>query len=129
MKIGIRYYENATCRVSQCMGVPASMRQAVREISHVDVPENLRNHGMATQLLINVCDEADAHKKILVLFPEPFGNTPSMTQEQLEYWYESKFGFQVIQEEPKRMMARMVGATPKIFTPTFMAEVINKVTK
>lgn len=129
MKTGIRFYQNASCKVSFCQGVPANLRGKTREISHVDTPENLRNRGMATQMLLNVCDEADAHKVILVLFPEPFGDNPSMSRDQLEHWYESKFGFQTIQEEPVRMMARMCGATPRPFTPTFISEVIHKVAK
>ena len=120
MKTGIRHYENASCRVSYPMSLPANLRGRVREISHVDVPENLRKQGMATNLVANICDEADAHRMVLILTVDPFGDGEKMSKEDLQFWYERKFGFQKIQEKPL-MMARMVFATPKPFLPTQFA--------
>lgn len=125
MKSGVRYHENASCKVSICVAIPNSMRTKTREITHVDVPENLRGQGMATQMLLNVCDEADVHKMILVLFPKPFGEGPKLSKDKLVEWYSRRFGFQIIQLNPV-MMARMPFATPGPFRPTEIAYVTNK---
>ena len=125
MKPGVRHYENATCKVSICTAIPNSMRARTREITHVDVPENLRKQGMATQMLLNVCDEADAHKMVLVLFPKPFGEGSKMDQEELVRWYSEKFGFHVIQGKPI-MMARMPFSTPGVFKPNYVASIADR---
>jgi len=125
MKPGVRFYENATCKVSICTAIPNRLRLKTREITHVDVPENLRKQGMATQMLLNVCDEADAHKIVLVLFPKPFGEGVKMDQEQLIRWYSEKFGFSVIQGKPI-MMARMPFSTPGVFKPNYLGQVAPK---
>lgn len=126
MITGIRHYENASCKVLICTALPRGMRAKTREIVSVDVPENLRKQGMATQLLMNICDEADAHKIVLTLFPKPFGTGPMMTQDQLIDWYSNKFGFHAIQSQPVVMMARMPGSTPGPFKPSLITEMIVK---
>lgn len=125
MKTGVRHYLNASCRISMCDAVPPKMRQNIREITSIDVPENLRRQGMATEMVRNVCDEADAHNVTLVLFVKPFGDTPGPDEDQLAQWYTSKFGFTLIQVTPP-MMARMPGSTPQFFKPAPLAFAINK---
>ena len=128
MKAGIRYYENASCKIGTCMAIPERMREKTRELSHIDVPENLRKQGMATQLITNVCDEADAHGITLLLFVEPFGTGHKMSKNALMTWYSDKFGFTAIQSEPV-MMARMPFGSPRVFKPTLVTSLINKALK
>ena len=125
MKPGIRHRNSASCRVSVCTAIPNRMRLKTREITHVDVPENLRNMGMATQMLLDVCDEADLHKIILLLFPKPFGEGPMLDEQGLIDWYSKKFGFQVIQLSPV-MMARMPFSTPGTFKTNYVASVTDR---
>lgn len=125
MKPGVRHYENASCKVAICTAIPNSMRAKTREIVSIDVPENLRRQGMATQMILNICDEADAHKMVLLLFPKPFGDGPKLTVDGLIKWYSEKFGFQVIQAKPI-MMARMPFATPGPFKPNYVADLIDR---
>lgn len=128
MKFGIRHYENASCKISACMGLPVRLRMKTRELSHVGVPENLRRQGMATQLLTNVCDEADAHGMTLMITVESHGPGPEIPKEILAAWYSEKFGFAPIQAEPL-LMARLPFGSPKVFRPTAIASLINKATK
>ena len=128
MPIGTRYYENASCKIRFCTAIPATLRQKTRELTSLEVPENLRRRGMANELMTNVCDEADACEMLLVLFPEPFGTGDVMSRGRLADWYES-FGFQIIQVTPKVMMARMPHSTPGPFQPTHVAQIINRIAK
>lgn len=114
MKTGIRYLNNASCKINICMAVPNQLRAKCRELTSLDVPANLRRSGMATELMTMVTEEADAHNMLLVLFPEPFGEEPKLSALQLEDFYE-RFGFQMIQVHPKPMMARMPHSTPGTF--------------
>lgn len=124
MPTGVRHYENASCKLRICTAVPNQLRSKTRELVSLDVPENLRRTGMATALLTNVCDEADACEMLLLLFPEPFGEGPRMTVEQLADWY-SRFGFQTIQYKPALMMARMPHSTPGPFIPNYVGNTRN----
>lgn len=125
MKTGIRHHENASCKISICTAIPNQMRTKTRELVSLDVPENLRRTGMATELLFNVCDEADAHNMILILFPKPFGEGAKLSGDELASWYARKFGFQIIQANPV-MMARMPHSTPGPFKPNYVAQVADR---
>lgn len=114
MKIGIRALKNASLQVSMPTALPKKMHQGTREISHVDVPENLRRQGMATRLLQMVCKEADEANMVLFLQVGPFGEGPRMDKEELRIWYETSFGFTPIQVEPL-LMARMPFVVPSRF--------------
>lgn len=114
MKPGLRHEENAACFISICNALPVHMRPQTRELSKLDVPENLRKQGMATRLLTKVTEEADAHGITLILFPRPFGDEPRMNVDQLEEFYTRRFGFIRIQAKPP-MMARMPWSTPRFF--------------
>lgn len=129
MKTGVRHFENASCKVLYCAAIPNQLRSKTREVVSVDVPENLRRQGMATRMLQNVCDEADAHNIILLIFPKPFGEGEKMDASQLADWYAERFGFQVIQVQPTIMMARMPGSSPGFFKPTQIHEMIERISK
>jgi hypothetical protein len=94
------------------------MRDGIRELTKLETPVEHRKNGDATALLHAICDEADTQRLVLLLHVEPFGDA-DMGSSQLEAWYE-KFGFMVIQPEPK-LMARMVGATPRLLNPVTAA--------
>ncbi len=125
MKTGIRHYENATCKISICTAIPNQMRARTRELTSLDVPENLRKQGMATELMRNVCDEADAHNMTIVLFVKPFGEGTKLDETQLREWYQTAFGFMILQAKPM-MMARMPHSTPKPFKPNLIMNSILK---
>lgn len=125
MPLGVRHYENASCKIRLCTAIPNQIRMKCRELVSLDVPENLRRTGMAKELMVNVCDEADACEMLLLIFPEPFGAGPKMTQAQLVDWYMT-FGFQVIQVKPKMMMARMPHSTPGPFKPNYVGQIADR---
>lgn len=112
MEIGSRHLGEASCRVSPTKQLPAHLREKVLEVSGVYVPAEHRGRGQATELMRALCDEADAAGVVLMLHAQPFGDGEA-TQGDLVRWY-SGFGFQPIQPEPL-LMARMVGATPRLF--------------
>lgn len=113
----------ATCRVRRTNAVPAQMRDGIREVAALEVPVGEQGKGYATTLMHKVCREADAAGIVLVLWPQPFGDHISMTRDELVDWYGRAFGFQLIQEEPVQLMARMPGATPRLLAlnPTMKA--------
>jgi len=103
MEAGLRTYKQATLRIAIPTSLPEHMQAHMREIMSVH-SANPRK-GQATALMYQVCQEADDDLKTLILVVEPFGD--EMTTEQLTKWYK-KFGFNILQEEPKLMMARQV---------------------
>jgi len=111
MRYGIRKYNEATCLVSACLGVPEKMRKDIREISRLECKPEYRGRGNATALLESICKEADAKKMILMLTVEPFDDSP-MTKEQLADWYGTTFNFNPIQLEPL-ILARMFNPFPE----------------
>ena len=125
MPVGVRHYENASCKIRFCTAIPNQLRSKTRELISLDVPENLRRQGMAKELMTNVCDEADACEMLLLLFPEPFGPGEKMSQNELINWY-GKFGFQTIQVKPKVMMARMPHSTPGPFKPNYVGAIVDR---
>lgn len=125
MPVGVRYYENASCKIRVCTAIPNQLRTKTRELLSLDVPENLRRQGMAKELMMNVCDEADACEMLLLLFPEPYGSGEKMEKGKLIDWY-TTFGFQVIQVTPKVMMARMPHSTPGPFKPNYVGQITDR---
>jgi N-acetylglutamate synthase-like GNAT family acetyltransferase len=125
MPVGTRFYENASCKIRFCVAIPNQMRSKTRELVSMDVPVNLRRQGMAKELMINICDEADECSMLVIVFPEPFGSGEKMTEEQLIEWY-TKFGFQVIQAAPKTIMARMPHSTPGVFKPNYVGQITDR---
>lgn len=110
MKLGARKFGAATCKLGRTVQVPAHMREQIVELSALHVPIEQRREGFATALLTEICKEADAAGKLLLLHVKPFSDGV-MSASQLATFY-SRFGFQDIQPDP-RLMARMPGSTPR----------------
>lgn len=79
--IGARTHESASCRLNFTLGVPDEMREGIRELSHLAATQPGNGHG--TQLMQDVCEEADRRHLVLVLIAQ---------EERLARWYE-RFGF------------------------------------
>ena len=95
MKLGKRQLGAASCHLAPSDALPANLREVI-EVSNVHVDEWHRRKGIASRLLRQVCDDADAHGKVLMLMPDG--------DDWLPEWY-SKFGFVRIQNNPV-LMAR-----------------------
>lgn len=108
----------ATCVLQRSVQIPVEMRDGIRELTKLHTPIERRKNGDASQLLHDVCDEADRQNLVLLLHCAPFGDA-DLGASQLQAWYE-RFGFMVIQAEPK-LMARMAGATPRVLNPVSSA--------
>jgi hypothetical protein len=91
------------------------MRDQTREVAHLHCERESQNHGEATRLMHQVCEEADKANITLVLWAKPYGDDIALSQTQLIDWYAKRFGFQLIQQDPP-LMARMPGATPQMLT-------------
>lgn len=96
--LGKRSHEGAKCRLGYTMAVPTSMRGKIREVHSLHTEPGMRGKGQATKLLNQVCAEADKCDKVLILLPD---------DDKLMAWYQ-KFGFELIQQEPKMLMMRKV---------------------
>ncbi len=96
MKLGLREFEGASLMLGHTDALPASMAEII-EISHVKTPRRKRRMGLASTLLIQVCDEADRDRKVMILQPGP--------KAWLKQFY-AAHGFAVIQESPVVLMAR-----------------------
>ena len=96
--LGKRTHEGATCKVGYTTALPVEMRVTIREVHSLHTEPGMRGKGMATKLLKQVCEEADKCGKVMILLPD---------DEKLAAWYQ-KFGFELIQQEPKMIMARKV---------------------
>ena len=119
LKPGERKHETATLFINLCRAIPQGrMRELTRELSHLEVPLDDRRKGYATQLMHNVCTEADLQGKTLLVFVQPFGDI-ELSRTQLRDWY-ARLGFMVIQEDPC-MMARLPGGTPRTVKPLTQA--------
>jgi N-acetylglutamate synthase-like GNAT family acetyltransferase len=105
---GQRSYCEASCRLVVSTAIPFSMRAAVREVVALYTPPEMRSCGYASQLMHDVCREADEHNITLLLVVDH-------DIMRLVPWY-TRFGFQTIQAKPI-MMARMVKATPLTLKP------------
>jgi hypothetical protein len=103
MDIGERFHKSASCRIAVPEGFPEDMQDGMREV--VAIASTNPRKGHATELLHEVCREADIAGIVLVLRPDPFA--AGMDAEQLAKWY-GRFGFQQIQTEPAVLMARPV---------------------
>ena len=108
---GKREHETASCNLVVSNALPLGMRRKVRELHALIVPEQDRNKGYASQLLHDVCREADEHG--MTLFLSVDGG------EKLIAFY-TRWGFQPIQAKPV-LMARMAGATPRTLKPISQA--------
>ena len=96
MQLGQRRHEGTSLELSVSEALPRHLA-CIIEISKLQTPKLLRRMGLATDLLLQVCDEADAEGVVLMLMPEG--------EDWLEQWY-ARFGFATIQTEPVVLMAR-----------------------
>lgn len=105
MDIGLRKFKSASLRLAEPSlpdyDWPSDYLDNIREI--VDIKSENPRKGHATNLLINVCKEADVEGKVLMLQVQQFSD--GMGTDQLQKWYERR-DFQVIQYEPVLLMAR-----------------------
>ena len=96
MELGTREHEGASLELSQSKELPENL-SAIIEVSKLQTPKLQRRKGLATDLLMQVCDEADAEGIVLMLMPDG--------EEWLQGFY-GRFGFATIQTEPVVLMAR-----------------------
>lgn len=99
--------DGCTLRVVKNPELPPHLR--VREIIAVFTEPEQRNKGFASDLIKEVCDEADKRAIVLLLKPEKYGKTGG--HKDLKGFYE-KFGFKKIQDKPV-LMARPITYNPK----------------
>lgn len=114
MNPGQRTLGDATLTIGVCRALPNEMRAQTRELSALFVPIESRKAGHATELMHDVCSEADEAGITLVLFVNPF-DEPDLSRAQIADWYTRRFGFVPIQADPM-LMARMPGSTPRYLT-------------
>lgn len=93
--------EHAELRCTHNPELPAHMDK-VREISRLWTEPGSRKQGYATELMKQVCNEADVLGYVLMLQPKEFGKSDGL--KDLQKWYE-RFGFVKIQNNPV-LMAR-----------------------
>jgi predicted GNAT family acetyltransferase len=77
--------------------------EGVLEVVRVFTDPEARQQGFATELLKDICNDADIEGRVLMLNPRPFGRVAGLAD--LALWY-ARFGFAVIQKQPV-LMARM----------------------
>lgn len=126
MKTGNRSVGPAKLRVRQCPALPVALQTTTRELVNVETPFSEQGKGYATTLIHKVCREADAAGLVLVLSPQPYGDNINLSKQQLEEWYERRFGFHVIQTVPMTLMARMVNGTPQALQLNPITEALFK---
>ncbi len=121
MTPGPRTRGAASLNIGVCKALPKEMQDKTRELSALEVPLHARNEGQATELMHEVCAEADNAGITLVLFVAPFGDI-DLSRQQLADWYARRFGFVPIQAEPI-LMARMPWSTPRVLNGVSQAVV------
>lgn len=77
--------------------------EGVLELVRVWTDPEARKQGFATELVKDICNDADIEGRVLMLSPKTFGR---VGLEDLAPWYE-RFGFVTIQKKPVQLMARM----------------------
>jgi len=77
--------------------------EGVLEVVRVFTDPEARQQGFATELMKDICNDADIEGQVLLLNPRPFGRVAGLAD--LAPWY-ARFGFAVIQKSPV-LMARM----------------------
>ena len=96
MKPGTIQLGNASLHIGYPQIIPGNLRGFAREISEFNVPDAFRGKGEGSELLKEVCEEADAKGVLLILIADT---------QRLQLFYE-RFGFEVIQNEPIVLMMR-----------------------
>ena len=94
MKTGVRRYRSASVKLGYTALVCAHMRGKLREVSHFNTPAEERGNGYGTNLMREICRDADRDRIVLMLLPDT---------QRLSEWY-ARFGFVTIQDDPDVMM-------------------------
>lgn len=94
MKPGTVQLGSATIHIGYAGIVPPNMRGFARELTEFYVPEEHRNKGEGSELLKEVCDQADQHRILLIIMAD---------NDRLADFY-ARFGFQQIQISPILMI-------------------------
>lgn len=100
MKPGTIQLGNASLHISYPQIVPGNLRGFAREISEFNVPEAFRGNGEGSELLKDVCEQADEKNILLVIIADT---------ERLMKYYE-RFGFIAIQATPILMVRTPLGS-------------------
>lgn len=117
MELGERRHGAASARIRLCPGLGPKLQASTRELCDLSTPADAQGQGHASVLLREVCEEADAAGVMLVLFVDPFDAGP-LDADSLAAWY-ARAGFEEVQTVPVRMMARQIGATPRVLGVPF----------
>jgi len=110
--------DHASAEVVTPTALPPSL-DGVLELVRVWVDPEYRRQGYATELVKEVCNDADITSTVLMLRPNPFGEGGL---ENLVPFYE-RFGFTVIQKQPVVLMARMPQVYKTKFNPIAAAAI------
>lgn len=113
MELGERRHGAASARIRLCPGLGPKLQASTRELCDLSTPADAQGQGYASSLLREVCKEADAAGVVLVLFVDPFDT--GLSANDLAAWY-GRHGFAEIQADPVKMMARQIGATPRMLS-------------
>jgi len=101
MKPGTIQLGNASLHIGYPQIVPGNLRGFAREITEFNVPEDFRGNGEGSELLKEVCEQADQHDIMLILIADT---------EKLAMYY-GRFGFVPIQDKPILMVRKPYGAS------------------
>ena len=123
MIAGPRTHEAASLQVRICMALPKHLRERTREISKVHTDAAEQGKGHASELMRQVCEEADAAGLTLVLWPRPYGDDIALGASMLQGWY-AGFGFRAIQHDPV-LMARAPGLYTRLAPVAAAVEVLH----
>ena len=123
MIVGPRSHGPASLQVRVCMALPNHLRERTRELVKVHTPAADQGNGHATELLAQVCQEADEAGLTLVLWPRPYGDDITLSAGMLSDWY-ARFGFRQIQPDPV-LMARAPGLYTRLAPVSAACEVLH----
>lgn len=100
MKLGPRSNEHASLKLVKPRALPAHMHGDIIELVGLRTSPAHRQKGWATELMLDVCLEADMAQRFLFLCVEPDGG---MGLKELAQFY-VRHGFMPIQAEPLLMI-------------------------
>ena len=123
MKVGPRSHGPASLQVRVSIALPEHLRARTRELVKIHTPAADQGNGHATELLRQVCDEADKAGLTLVLWPRPYGDDIALSASMLRDWY-ARFGFRQIQPDPV-LMARAPGLYTRLAPVSDACEVLH----
>lgn len=84
---------------------PPEVQQVCRELTELYTLPEFRGQGKATELLENVCKEADDAGMSLLIHVKPYDDC-KMESVRLQSWY-ARLGFVVFQSKPEVLMCRV----------------------